>query len=111
MWMVKSLPCNPDHKATLACHDDGVSYKCTQQIEKELECGHKVNEECHLDPKDIICNELILQKYPDCGHQRYVLCFLQSVMVCQKEACRRESGLQKQIKTDEKVLEIVGIRR
>ncbi|ODM90261.1 NFX1-type zinc finger-containing protein 1, partial [Orchesella cincta] len=120
----KKLECG--HEAKLPCHKLPSAHTCTEKIpklltcgheqlircgvnprtsnarqntEKELECGHK---ECHIDPTDIICNELIRQKYPDCGHQRYVLCFLQNVMVCQKEACRRESGLQKQIKTEEK---------
>ncbi|ODM89378.1 Protein shuttle craft [Orchesella cincta] len=97
--VVKSLPCHPNHKATLACHDDGINYKCMEITEKELECGHKSEQECHADPKEIVCNELTLKKYPDCGHERYILCFLQTIMVCQKEACRREARRIR--KTDE----------
>ncbi|ODM90618.1 NFX1-type zinc finger-containing protein 1 [Orchesella cincta] len=78
----KRVACHPDQNTTLACRDE----EATNEFTEKLECGHEVN----LDPNDFICYELILKTYPDCGHERYVLCFLQEFAVCQVEACQRK---------------------
>ncbi|CAL8143340.1 unnamed protein product [Orchesella dallaii] len=86
--VMKNLGCYPDHKALLPCHEDGLEYECMEQVEKELDCGHTVKDECHLDPDEILCSELCFKKYLECGHERYIVCFLEEFMLCQQEACR-----------------------
>ncbi|CAH0548132.1 unnamed protein product [Brassicogethes aeneus] len=57
---------NPFHKCRQECYRD--CGPCTYRVLRDLDCGHQVSLECHIDHTNYKCREPVKTKLP-CGHE------------------------------------------
>ena len=70
---IEYTPPTCDHVNTIQCCEL-ERYVCTMHTSKQLPCGHYKKIPCSLDPRNVICSELVTQIFKSCRHEVEMEC-------------------------------------